>query len=158
MLNNNLIFNYIIPSLVNSTLWSAFLSVLWSLLLALIFLVTKPKDHKTILYAAIGCFFGIEIVCMIPMFSIPGVILGLSTGSGYAFLPVMFITVILAPIGAIVGSSIAVKIKFLRKHFVGKVILLLIVTYVFMAVCIYASFSLTCKIPNVDWYCKAVGF
>ena len=129
-----------------------------TVLLALIFLVTKPKDHKTILYAAIGCFFGIEIVCMIPMFSIPGVILGLSTGSGYAILPVMFIAVILAPIGAIVGSIIASNIKFLRKHLVGKVILLLLVTYVLMAVCIYSNFSLTCRSPRVDWYCKAVGF
>jgi hypothetical protein len=158
MLNINLIFKYIIPSLFSSTLWSAFLSILFSVVLGLIFLVTKPKDDKTLLYAAIGCFFGIEIVCMIPMFSIPGVIQGLGTGSGYAILPVMFIAVIFAPIGAIVGSTIAPQIKFLRKKPLEKVILLLLVTYLLMAICIHINFSLTCGRAPFEWYCKAVGF
>ena len=111
MLNTNLVFKYIIPILVNSTLWSASLAVLCSVLLALIFLVTKPKDDATILYAALGCFFGIEIVCMIPMFSIPGVIQGLGTGSRYEILPVMFIGIVLAPVGAITGATIAHPLK-----------------------------------------------
>ncbi|MFN9054749.1 MAG: hypothetical protein ACK5V6_17590 [Pseudanabaena sp.] len=158
MLNINFILNYIVPSLFTSTLWSAFLSVLFSVLIVLALLITKPKDDDTFVYALIGCFFGIEIVCMIPMFAIPGIIQGLGKGSGYAILPVMFLGIILAPVGAILGSTVAPKLKFLRNKTLAKVLLLLFITYIVMAICIYTNFSLNCAKASSMWYCQEVGF
>ena len=158
-MNFKLISNYIVPSLISSTIWTVFISVVFVFVIGLIIILMKPEDEQTFQYAMIGCFFGIEIVCMIPIFSTPGVIQGLGRGSGYAALPVMFMGVFLAPIGGFLGSIVFPRLEFLRKQTCKRLLLLLIATYIIMATCIYANFSLTCNGSNrSQWYCTEVGF
>jgi hypothetical protein len=121
-------------------------------------ILIQPEDEKMFLYAMVGCFFGIQIVCMIPIFSTPGVIQALGRGSGYAALPVMFMGGFLAPVGGILGATVFPRLKFLRRQTCKKLLLLLLASYIFMAICIYTNFSLTCYPKPSEWYCSEVGF
>jgi len=86
IINFKLISSYIFPSLISSTIWNALILVVFVFVIGLVTIVTKPEDEQTFLYATIGCFFGIQIICMIPLFAMPGVIQALGRGSGYAAL------------------------------------------------------------------------
>lgn len=157
-INFKLISSYIVPSLISSSIWTVLISIVFVFVIGLIIILTKPEDEQTFQYAMLGCFFGIQIICMIPIFSTPGVIQALGRGSGYAALPVMFMGGFLAPIGALVGATVFPRLKFLRRQTSKKVLLLLLATYIFMAICIYTNFSLTCYPSPLEWYCTEVGF
>jgi len=158
IINFKLISSYIFPSLISSTIWNALILVVFVFVIGLVTIVTKPEDEQTFLYATIGCFFGIQIICMIPLFAMPGVIQALGRGSGYAALPVMFMGGFLAPIGGLWGATVFPKLKFLRRQTCKKLLLLLLATYILMFICIYTNFSLTCYREPLAWYCTEVGF
>ena len=160
MLNINfkLISSYIVPSLISSTIWTGLISIVFVFIIGLVIVLIKPEDEQTFTYSMIGCVFGIQIVCMIPIFSTPGVIQALGRGSGYAVLPVMFMGGFLAPIGGILGATVFPRLKFLRRQPCKKLLLLFLATYIFMAICIYTNFSLTCYSIASEWFCTEVGF
>lgn len=156
-INFKLISSYIFPSLISSTIWTAFISIAFSLVIGLVIILMKSEDEQMFLYAMTGCFFGVHLVCMIPIFSTPGVIQGLGTGSGYGVLPVMFMGIFLAPLGGLLGAMLFPRLKFLRRQTFKKVLLLLLLTYTVMAICIYTNFSLDCYPKISKWYCTEVG-
>lgn len=158
IINFKLIFSYIIPSLISSTIWTALILTVFVIVIGLINILTKPEDEQMFLFATIGCFFGIQIVCMIPIFATPGVIQALGRGSGYAALPVMFMGVFLAPIGAFLGATVFPRLKFMRKKIGRNILLLLLTTYILMFIGIYINFYLTCYPTSSEWYCTEVGF
>ncbi|KAF3889654.1 MULTISPECIES: hypothetical protein [Nostocales] len=161
MLNLTLIFNYIVPNLFASTIFGIFISVAIGLVVGLIIGAIKHRINKTMIPAILGSFFGTMLICMMPTYSVPGLVQSWGKGGGLGSLPVLFMMVSLAPIGGILGAVVGstYKQKFFQTLTSQKLLIMLIATYTLMAVCIYASFSLSCAKPTVSqWYCTEVGF
>ncbi|GAA6620404.1 hypothetical protein [Scytonema sp. NUACC26] len=160
-LNFTLIFNYILPNLIISTILGVIISLAIGSIIGLIVGLIKRCINQIMTPAIFGCFFGTMLVCMMPTYSVPGLVQSWGKGGGLGSLPVLFMMIILAPIGGIFGAigGSTFGLKFFQRLTNRKLLILLAATYILMAISIYVSFSLICGKPTLaQWYCTEVGF
>lgn len=155
--NFDLISKIILLGLFNGSALSALIATLLGTIVGLIIGAIKHSLKRTILPAIVGCFFGTMLICMLPIFSTPGIV----GGGAYGGLVVLSMAVFLLPLGAI-GGAVAgslIGLNLSRKRQQQLVLVLLAVTYIFMPVVMYSRITSHCINSNqTPMYCSEVGF
>lgn len=136
---------------------SALTAIVVGTIVGLIIGAIKHSMKRAILPAIVGCFFGTMLICILPIFSTPGIV----GGGAYGGLVVISMAVFLLPLGA-VGGAVAGGIMGLilsRKRQQQLGLVLLVVTYCFMPVVMYSRITSHCiNFNQTPMYCSEVGF
>jgi len=160
-LNLTIFETYILPGLLTSTLLSLAIAVAIGSLIGVIVGATQHRIARTILPAIRGSFFGVLLMCMMPLYSMPGIVQGWGMGGGLGSLIPAFLGLFLGSIGSITGALVGSTsgFKFFQRLNSLDLLKLLAIAYGLMIICIYLSFTLVCFRAHPSlWYCTQVGF
>lgn len=157
LFNLELLGNIILPGLLSSTIWSALIALVAGSVVGAIVGAIRHNVKQTLLPAIAGSFFGTMVFCLLPIYSVPGIV----GGGPYGGIWIMFIAMMTLPVGAI-GGAIAGSLvgPTLYKEQQKKVLLgLLAGTYAMMTLVMFASISLHCSRRNtLPDYCAQAGY
>jgi len=157
LFNPELLGNIIVPGLLSSTLWSTVIALVVGTIVGAIVGAIRHQVRQTIAGAIAGSFFGTMLFCLLPIYSVPGIV----GGGPYGFIWIMFIAMMTLPVGAIGGAIAGSVIGFrLYKEQQKKVVLLMLLgTYLVMTLVMFSSITLHCSRRNtLPDYCARAGY
>lgn len=157
LFNPELFGNIILPGLLSSTIWSAFIAIIVGTVVGGVVGAIRQRFRQTLLPAIAGSFFGTMLVCLLPIYAFPGIV----GGGPYGGIWIMAIAMVTLPIGAL-GGAIAGSLigeKFYSKQQKKGLLWLLLGTYLIMALVMFTTITLHCSRRNtLPDYCARAGY